>query len=183
MIAKSNISATNLYPGGGRDQKFSFKPIDFGQPTYSLAISSDDKKSEEKMNEALHRVSEEDLTFQIKFNEETKENVVAGMGDLHLNMILDKVREKQKININTKLPRVAYRETIRGKSGIVEYTHKKQSGGHGQYGRVLIEIEPLERGEYYSFTNAIKGVAISGAHPRHREGIARTDGGVILAGY
>ena len=184
VIAKSNISATNYTLVEGGDQKFSFKPIDFGQPTYSLAISSDDKKSEEKMNEALHRVSEEDLTFQIKFNEETKENVVAGMGDLHLNMILDKVRDKQKININTKLPRVAYRETIRGKSGIVEYTHKKQSGGHGQYGRVLIEIEPLERGEYYSFTNAIKGVAISkGYIPGIEKGLHEQMEEGFLAGY
>jgi len=184
VIAKSNISATNYTLVEGGDQKFSFKPIDFGQPTYSLAISSDDKKSEEKMNEALHRVSEEDLTFQIKFNEETKENVVAGMGDLHLNMILDKVREKQKINIHTKLPRVAYRETIRGKSGIVEYTHKKQSGGHGQYGRVLIEIEPLERGEYYSFTNAIKGVAISkGYIPGIEKGLHEQMEEGFLAGY
>ena len=184
VIAKSNISATNYTLVEGGDQKFSFKPIDFGQPTYSLAISSDDKKSEEKMNEALHRVSEEDLTFQIKFNEETKENVVAGMGDLHLNMILDKVREKQKINIHTKLPRVAYRETIRGKSGIVEYTHKKQSGGHGQYGRVLIEIEPLERGEYYAFTNAIKGVAISkGYIPGIEKGLHEQMEEGFLAGY
>jgi elongation factor G len=184
VIAKSNISATNYTLVEGGDQKFSFKPIDFGQPTYSLAISSDDKKSEEKMNEALHRVSEEDLTFQIKFNEETKENVVAGMGDLHLNMILDKVREKQKISIHTKLPRVAYRETIRGKSGIVEYTHKKQSGGHGQYGRVLIEIEPLERGEYYSFTNAIKGVAISkGYIPGIEKGLHEQMEEGFLAGY
>ncbi len=184
VIAKSNISATNYTLVEGGDQKFSFKPIDFGQPTYSLAISSDDKKSEEKMNEALHRVSEEDLTFQIKFNEETKENVVAGMGDLHLNMILDKVREKQKININTKLPRVAYRETIRGKSGVVEYTHKKQSGGHGQYGRVLIEIEPLERGQYYSFTNAIKGVAISkGYIPGIEKGLHEQMEEGFLAGY
>ena len=106
------------------------------------------------------------------------------MGDLHLNMILDKVREKQKINIHTKLPRVAYRGTIRGKSGIVEYTHKKQSGGHGQYGRVLIEIEPLERGEYYSFTNAIKGVAISkGYIPGIEKGLHEQMEEGFLAGY
>ncbi len=184
IITKSNIAATNYSLVDPADASLVFKQIDFGQPTYSLAISSDDKKSEERMNEALHRVSEEDLTFEIKFNEETKENVVAGQGDLHLNMILDKVRERQKININTKLPRVAYRETIRGKSGVVEFTHKKQSGGHGQYGRVLIEIEPLERGQYYSFTNAIKGVAISrGYIPGIEKGLHEQMEEGFLAGY
>lgn len=184
IITKSNIAATNYSLVDPADTSLVFKEIDFGQPTYSLAISSDDKKSEERMNEALHRVSEEDLTFEIKFNEETKENVVAGQGDLHLNMILDKVRERQKININTKLPRVAYRETIRGKSGVVEFTHKKQSGGHGQYGRVLIEIEPLERGQYYSFTNAIKGVAVSrGYIPGIEKGLHEQMEEGFLAGY
>jgi elongation factor G len=129
-------------------------------------------------------VTEEDLTFLVKYNEETKENVVAGMGELHLNMILDKVREKQKINIITKLPRVAYRETITKKSGIAEYSHKKQSGGHGQYARVLIEIEPLERGAYYSFTNAIKGGSVSkGYIPGIEKGLHEFMEEGYLAGY
>jgi elongation factor G len=136
------------------------------------------------MNESLHKVTEEDLTFLVKYNEETKENVVAGMGELHLNMILDKVREKQKINIITKLPRVAYRETITKKSGIAEYSHKKQSGGHGQYARVLIEIEPLERGAYYSFTNAIKGGSVSkGYIPGIEKGLHEFMEEGYLAGY
>jgi elongation factor G len=83
------------------------------------------------------------------------------MGELHINMILDRIKEKQKITINTKLPKIAYRETITKKSGVVEYAHKKQSGGHGQYGKVLIEIEPLPHGEHYKFTNAIKGGSVS----------------------
>jgi len=184
VIAKSNIAFTNSTLVEGTDQKLKFKPLAFPQPIYSLAISSDDKKSEVKMNESLHKVTEEDLTFRIKFNEETKENVVAGMGELHLNMILDKVREKQKINIETKLPRVAYRETISRKSGIAEYSHKKQSGGHGQYARVLIEIEPLERGTYYSFTNAIKGGSVSkGYIPGIEKGLHEQMEEGFLAGY
>jgi elongation factor G len=184
VIAKSNIAATNSTLIEGADQKLKFKPLAFPHPIYSLAISSDDKKSEVKMNESLHKVMEEDLTFTIKFNEETKENVVAGMGELHLNMILDKVREKQKINIFTKLPRVAYRETISRKSGIAEYSHKKQSGGHGQYARVLIEIEPLERGAYYSFTNAIKGGSVSkGYIPGIEKGLHEQMEEGFLAGY
>jgi elongation factor G len=184
VIAKSNIATTNATLVEGTDQKLRFKPLAFPQPTYSLAISSDDKKSEVKMNEALHKVTEEDLTFRIKFNEETKENVVAGMGELHLNMILDKIKDKQKINIQTKLPRVAYRETISRKSGIAEYSHKKQSGGHGQYARVLIEIEPIERGAYYSFTNAIKGGSVSkGYIPGIEKGLHEQMEEGFLAGY
>jgi elongation factor G len=184
VLAKSNIAFTNSTLVEGSDQKLKFKPLAFPHPIYSLAISTDDKKSEVKMNEALHKVTEEDLTFQIKYNEETKENVVAGMGELHLNMILDKVKDKQKVHINTKLPRVAYRETISKKSGIAEYSHKKQSGGHGQYARVLIELEPLERGEYYSFTNAIKGGSVSkGYIPGIEKGLHEQMEEGFLAGY
>ncbi len=184
VIAKSNIAATNSTLTDGSDQKLKFRHLAFPQPIFALAISADDKKSEVKMNEALHKVTEEDLTFQIKFNEETKENVVSGMGELHLNMILDKIKDKQKINIQTKLPRVAYRETITHKSGIAEYSHKKQSGGHGQYARVLIEIEPLQRGSYYSFTNAIKGGSVSkGYIPGIEKGLHELMDEGYLAGY
>ncbi len=184
IITKSNIATTNCTLLGSADMKFTFKPLSFPNPIYSLAISAADKKSEDKMNDALHKVTEEDLTFQVAYNEETKQSTVSGMGELHLNMILDKIKEKQKIQINTKLPRVPYRETITKKSGIVEYAHKKQSGGHGQYGKVLIEIAPIDRGLYYTFDNIVKGGSVSkgyvpgiekGLHDQMEEG--------FLAGY
>ncbi|MCQ2397695.1 MAG: elongation factor G [Sphaerochaetaceae bacterium] len=184
IFTKSNIAGTNSTLLGSPDQKFLFKKLAFPNPVYSLAISAADKKSEDKMNDALHRITEEDLTFRVAFNEETKQSTVAGMGELHINMILDKIKDKQKIEINTKLPRIAYRETITKKSGIVEYAHKKQSGGHGQYGKVLIEIAPTERGQYYTFENIVKGGSVSkgyvpgiekGLHDQMEEG--------FLAGY
>lgn len=184
IITKSNIATTNCTLLGSADMKFTFKSLSFPNPIYSLAISAADKKSEDKMNDALHKVTEEDLTFQVAYNEETKQSTVSGMGELHLNMILDKIKEKQKIQINTKLPRVPYRETITKKSGIVEYAHKKQSGGHGQYGKVLIEIAPIDRGLYYTFDNIVKGGSVSkgyvpgiekGLHDQMEEG--------FLAGY
>ena len=184
IITKSNIATTNCTLLGSADMKFTFKNLSFPNPIYSLAISAADKKSEDKMNDALHKVTEEDLTFQVAYNEETKQSTVSGMGELHLNMILDKIKEKQKIQINTKLPRVPYRETITKKSGIVEYAHKKQSGGHGQYGKVLIEIAPIDRGLYYTFDNIVKGGSVSkgyvpgiekGLHDQMEEG--------FLAGY
>ncbi len=109
IITKSNIATTNCTLLGSAEMKFAFKPLSFPNPIYSLAISAADKKSEDKMNDALHKVTEEDLTFQVAYNEETKQSTVSGMGELHLNMILDKIKEKQKIQINTKLPRVPYR--------------------------------------------------------------------------
>ena len=184
IITKSGISYTNASLTSGPEVKRTFRPLRLPQPVYELAISSDDKKSEDKMNDALHKVAEEDLTFVIKFNEETKETVIGGMGELQINMILDRIREKQKVHIITKTPRIAYRETVTKKSGIAEYSHKKQSGGHGQFGRVLIEIEPIPRGEYYRFTNAIKGGSVSkGYIPGIEKGIQETMTEGYLAGY
>lgn len=184
VIAKSNIALTNSTLLEGPEQKVKFKKVAFPQPIYALAIAADDKKGEVKMNEALHKVTEEDLTFRIRYNEETKESVVAGMGELHINMILDKIRDKQKVIIHTKLPRVAYRETITKKSGLAEYSHKKQSGGHGQYARVMIEIAPIERGQYYAFTNAIKGGSVSkGYIPGIEKGLHEQMEEGFLAGY
>lgn len=100
------------------------------------------------------------MTLSFAFNAETKQNVLSGMGDLHTSIVLDKVKNQSKIEIQTSIPRIAYRETIQRKSQA-EYTHKKQSGGHGQFGRVVLAIEPLPRGEKYKFTNAVFGGAIS----------------------
>ncbi|MGN1178950.1 MAG: elongation factor G, partial [Candidatus Ornithospirochaeta sp.] len=164
--------------------KIKFRPLKLPQPIYELAISAGDKKSEDKMNDALHKITEEDLTFEMKYNEETKQSIIGGMGELHINMILDKVKEKQKIDIKTKMPKIAYRETITKKSGLAEYSHKKQSGGHGQFGRVVIEIFPIERGQYYSFENLVKGGAISkGYVPGIEKGIHEKMEEGYLAGY
>jgi len=184
IIAKSNSAATNCSLLGSSEMKYTFLPVQFPTPVYALAISAGDKKSEDKMNDSLHKITEEDLTFQLSFNEETKQSVVSGMGELHINMVLDKIKDKQKININTELPKVAFRETITKKSGIAEYAHKKQSGGHGQYGKVLIEIEPLERGEMYAFRNAVKGGNVSkGYIPGIEKGFHEAMVEGVLAGY
>ncbi|MCH3916441.1 MAG: elongation factor G [Spirochaetia bacterium] len=185
IIAKSNITCTNCsLLADPATQDFTFRPLSLPYPIYALAISTDDKKSEDKLNDALHRQSEEDLTFKTGYNEETKESVIMGMGDVHLQMILDKICTKQKIVVHTKLPKVAYRETITKKSGIIEYAHKKQSGGHGQYGKVVIEIAPIERGKQYEFINAIKGGSVSkGYIPGIEKGLHDKMSEGYLAGY
>ncbi len=160
-----------------------FKQLALPHPVFSLAVSAASKKAEDKLNEFLHKATEEDLTFTVNFNNETKENVISGMGELHINIILNKIKEKQKIDIETKIPKVAYRETIT-KPAEAEYTHKKQSGGHGQYGRVLLKITPLQRGEFFSFENAIKGGSISkGYMPGIEKGILEGMSEGFLAGY
>ena len=184
IIAKFDPAATNATLLNDPNSKIRFRPLKLPQPIYELAISAGDKKSEDKMNDALHKITEEDLTFEMKYNEETRESIIGGMGELHINMILDKVKEKQKISINTKIPKIAYRETITKKSGLAEYSHKKQSGGHGQFGRVVIEISPIERGQYYAFEKTVKGGAISkGYVPGIEKGIHEKMEEGFLAGY
>lgn len=184
IVTKFDIASTNSTLIGDPNMKRRFRPLRLPQPVFQLAISTDDKKSQDKMNDALHRVAEEDLTFQMNYNEETKESIIGGMGELHINMILDKIREKQKVTIHTKTPKIAYRETITKKSGIAEYSHKKQSGGHGQFGRVCMEIYPIERGQYYEFQNTIKGGSISkGYVPGIEKGIQESMVEGFLAGY
>ena len=136
-----------------------FVPLRLPEPVHSVAVNAVAKKDDDKLGEFLVRAAEEDKTFRYHFNSETKETVISGMGELQINIILDKIKTNQKIEVETRVPRVAYRETITKKASA-EYTHKKQSGGHGQYGKVLLEIMPLPRGEKYQFINAIFGGAI-----------------------
>jgi len=160
-----------------------FPPLKVPQPVHSLALSAKSKKDEDKLNQLLIRAAEEDLTFKLHFNPETKENVISGMGEQHISIILAKIKEKQKIDIETRVPKVAYRETITASAGA-EYLHKKQTGGHGQYAKVAIEIKPLPRGEKFKFVNAIFGGAISrGYIPGVEKGILEGMQAGYIAGY
>ncbi len=160
-----------------------FKPLALPTPVHTLAISAENQKDEDKMNDFLHKIAEQDLTFRIKFDEETKETVVSGMGEMHINNIFEKLFNESKIKALTRKPRVPYRETIT-KVADAEYTHKKQSGGHGQYGRVLIKAKPLERGEDFELTNDIKGGSVSkGYFPGIEKGLREAMADGFLAGY
>jgi elongation factor G len=141
------------------DNGRAFVPLSLPEPVHSVAVNAVAKKDDDKLGEFLVRAAEEDKTFRYIFNGETKETVISGMGELQINIILDKIKANQKIEVVTNIPKVAYRETITKKAGA-EYTHKKQTGGHGQYGKGLLEIAPLPRGEKYQFINAIFGGAI-----------------------
>lgn len=184
IITKCEIAETNSTLTSDNESKVLFAPLRFPSPIYSLAISTDDKKNEAKINELLHKVSEEDCTFKTSFNEETHETTISGMGLVHTEFVLERIKEKLKVKINTAPPKVAYRETITKKSPPCEFTHKKQSGGHGQYARVVIDAEPLPRGENYKFQNIIKGMAVSkGYVPGIEKGFADAMKEGVLAGY
>jgi elongation factor G len=158
IITKSATLKTNDTLAAA-DSSLNFVHLRLPEPVHSVAVNAVAKKDDDKLGEFLVRAAEEDKTFRYNFNGETKETVISGMGELQINIILDKIKTNQKIEIETHIPKVAYRETI-GKKAGAEYTHKKQTGGHGQYGKVLLEIAPLPRGENYQFINAIFGGAI-----------------------
>jgi elongation factor G len=148
-----------------------------------VAISAVSKNDEDKLNQLLQRQAEEDPSFKLNYNGETKETVISAMGELHLSIVLDKIKNNQKIEVQTRVPKVAYRETLT-KPSAAEYQHKKQTGGHGQYARVSLEIKPLARGENFQFVNAIRGGAISSGYiPGVEKGILEGMESGVLAGY
>jgi elongation factor G len=185
IIAKSPSLKTNDTVSGGAalPEKALFLPLRLPEPVHSIAVNAVQKKDEDKLGEALLRAAEEDRTFRYNFDAETKETVISGMGELQINIILDKIKQNQKIEIETRIPKVAYRETITKKASA-EHTHKKQTGGHGQYGKVVLDIAPLPRGEHYKFNNAIFGGAVSkGYIPGVEKGIAEAMARGTMAGY
>ncbi|MDR0562997.1 MAG: elongation factor G [Spirochaetaceae bacterium] len=182
IIAKSGTLKTNDTLTAG-DASVTFLPLRLPEPVHSVAVNAAAKKDDDKLGEFLLRAAEEDKTFRYVFNEETKERVISGMGELQVAIILDKIKQSQKIEVETRIPRVPYRETITKKASA-EYTHKKQTGGHGQYGRVVLEIAPLPRGEQYKFVNAIFGGAISkGYIPGVEKGVLEGMASGTMAGY
>ena len=158
IVTKSATLKTNDTLAAA-DLGLKFTPLRLPTPVHSVAVNAASKKDDDKLGEFLTRAAEEDKTFKYKFNSETKEMVISGMGELQVGIILDRLKSSQKVEIEMRVPRVAYRETIT-KKAEAEYTHKKQTGGSGQYGKVKMEIAPLPRGEKYQFVNAIFGGSI-----------------------
>ena len=133
--------------------------MEFPEPVISVAIEPKSKAAQEKMGTALARLSEEDPTFRVRTDEETGQTIISGMGELHLEIIVDRLLREFKVEANVGAPQVAYRETIR-KAVDIENKYAKQSGGRGQYGHVKIRMTPQEPGKGYEFVNAIVGGAI-----------------------
>lgn len=150
---------------------------------YSLAVEPKSKGDEEKIFSSLSRLMEEDLTLRLQRNDETREMILSGMGEIHIEAVVDKLRRKFGVEVNLKLPRVSYKETIKGKARV-QGKYKKQSGGRGQYGDCTIEIEALPRGEGFQFYDKIVGGVIPKQYiPAVEKGIAEALQEGALAGY
>ncbi len=157
--------------------------ITFPEPVIQIAIEPKTKADQEKMGIALQKLAEEDPTFQVKTDEETGQTLIAGMGELHLDILVDRMKREFKVEANIGKPQVAYRETIQ-KEIQAEEKYVKQSGGRGQYGHVLIKIRPTKPGEGYKFTNSIVGGRIPKEYiPAVDKGIQEALSRGILAGY
>ncbi|WP_028059499.1 elongation factor G [Candidatus Solirubrobacter pratensis] len=141
------------------DKPIKLESITFDDPVISVAIEPKTKSDQEKMSVALGRLAEEDPTFQVRTNEETGQTEISGMGELHLEVLVDRMFREFKVDANVGRPQVSYRETVRGTAEKVEGRHVRQTGGSGQYGIVYINIEPAP-GEGFDFVNKIKGGAI-----------------------
>jgi elongation factor G len=158
----------------------------FPEPVISVAIEPKTKGDQEKLGTAIQKLAEEDPTFQVQQDEETGQTIIKGMGELHLDILVDRMRREFKVEANVGKPQVAYRETIRRSVEKVDYTHKKQTGGSGQYAKVQVTIEPMDtaEGAMYEFDNKVTGGRIP------REYIPSVDQGIqdamqygVLAGY
>ncbi|MEJ5997625.1 elongation factor G [Corynebacterium sp. H130] len=167
--------------------------MDFPDPVIEVAIEPKTKADQEKLGTAIQKLAEEDPTFTVKLDEETGQTVIGGMGELHLDVLVDRMKREFKVEANVGAPQVAYRETIRKAVENLDYTHKKQTGGSGQFAKVIVSIEPyapapeeLEEGEspIYKFENAVTGGRVP------KEYIPSVDAGIqdamqygFLAGY
>jgi elongation factor G len=155
----------------------------FPEPVISIAIEPKTKADVEKLSTGLQKLAAEDPSFRMHTDEETGQTIISGMGELHLEIIVDRLRREFKVESNIGKPEVAYREAI-AKKVACEYKYAKQSGGRGQYGHVLIEIEPGEPGSGFVFENAVVGGVIPKEFiPAIEKGVKRGDGRGVLAGY
>ena len=159
--------------------------MEFPEPVISVAVEPKTKADQEKMGLALGRLAQEDPSFRVHTDEESGETIISGMGELHLDIIVDRMKREFKVEANIGKPQVSYRETIRTRVNDVEGKHAKQSGGRGQYGHVVIDLYPLDpEGAGYEFVNEIKGGVIPGEYiPAVDKGIQEQLKSGPLAGY
>jgi elongation factor G len=159
-------------------------PTVFPEPLVSIAISAKNKGDDDKLAVGFAKLHEEDVTFSYKFHGDIKQSILSAMGDIQIEVIIDNLKNRFKVEVERKPPKISYRETITKAVKYVEYTHKKQTGGAGQYARVFIDLEPLPRGGGYEFVDKIVGGVIDQSfRPSVDKGVhAKLDEG-ILAGY
>lgn len=166
-----------------QDRPVALQQINFPTPDIALAVRAASRSDEDKIGTALARLHEEDPTFEFGFDAELRQTIIRGMGELHLEVQMERLKRKYHVDVVTEEPRIPYRETIR-KPAEAQGKYKKQTGGHGQFGDCHVRIKPLARGEGYRFTDAITGGVIPGKFiPSVDKGIQESARKGILAGY
>jgi elongation factor G len=160
-----------------------FPPIKFPEPSISFAIEPKSRADEDRISQAIHRVTEEDPTIRIERDPETNELIISGNGQLHVEIVTERLKKRYNVNVDLKPPKIPYKETIKGKSDV-QGKYKKQTGGRGQYGDVKIKMEPLPRGKDFEFEDKIFGGAIPKNYiPSIEKGIQEARKKGVLAGY
>lgn len=180
------VGLKNTYTGNtlaDAAHPIALESIEFPDPPVSIAVEPKTKADQEKMGIALQRLAEEDPTFRIHTDEDTGQTIMSGMGELHLEILIDRMKREFNVEANVGEPQVAYRETIKG-TAEVQGKHAKQSGGRGQYGDVWVRFEPNETGKGFEFIDEIKGGVVPQEYrPAVQKGIVETLNGGVIAGY
>ena len=181
-VAKLQVAATGDTLSDPQ-QRFSLPGIDFPTPAFAAAVHPRTKSDLDKMGSAIQRLLEEDPTLQVSRDAQTGETLVSGLGESHVQIGLERMARKFGVNVEVGLPQVAYRETISVPVRGVEYKHKKQTGGHGQYGHVFLNIEPLPEGTFEFHESVVGGVVPKGFIPAVEKGVREALDEGLLAGY
>ena len=160
-----------------------FNPIEFPEPAISFSIKPKTRGDEDKISQALHKIANEDQTFKARREEQTKELIISGMGDLHLDIIINRLKKRFGVDVEKGTPKVAYKETVK-KMTKLQGKYKRQSGGRGQYGDCWLQIEPLERGKGFEFVDKIVGGVIPKNYiPSIEKGVVEAMSQGAIAGY
>jgi len=158
-------------------------PLEFPTPMHSLAIEPKRRGDEQKISDALHKLSAEDPTFKVEHNATVNQTIISGLGDLHMRYVLDRMANQYHVEVSTKPPRIPYRETITARAEG-HHRHKKQTGGAGQFGEVFLKVEPLKRGSGFDFVDQVKGGAIPNQFiPAVEKGVRQVLDAGPVAGY
>jgi elongation factor G len=166
------------------DNPIILEKLEFPEPVIHVAVEPKTKADQDKLGKALYSLSEEDPTFRVRTDEETGQTVISGMGELHLEVLVDRMLREFSVDANVGKPQVAYRETIREKVTKVEEKYVRQTGGHGQYGHVVIELEPTGPGGGYEFVDKISGGVIPREYiPAVAAGVKEATETGVLAGF
>jgi elongation factor G len=165
------------------EDQIHFVPLEFPTPMHSLAIEPKRRGDEQKISEALHKLSAEDPTFRVEHNATVNQTIISGLGDLHMRYVLDRMANQYHVEVSTKPPRIPYRETITARAEG-HHRHKKQTGGAGQFGEVFLKVEPLKRGSGFDFVDQVKGGAIPNQFiPAVEKGVRQVLDAGPVAGY